>query len=166
MDKQVDDTETKKEKGGQHLDTNAALNLAAYPISGAAGYYAFKQDVRKNSVEYHTKTGNFDKITAVMQGQIKEAVANKGKPYGENMQEAMAFIREKYEAAKSRKFQKMGYKSVLDNWKDIADNNKMEAITTGFTVAFISLGAMLTLANRKEIFKPLFKKDTEDKEIS
>lgn len=156
--------EPKVQKPRKVLDWNAVLNLVSYPLAGLAGFYAFKQNVRKDSVEYHTKLGNFDKSTAKMMSQAKEAAANGGAPYGNTVQEAMATIREKYEDAKSQKFQKMGYKSVVDNWKDIADNNKMEAITTGFTVAAITLGALLMVANSKEIFKPLFKDEGADKD--
>ena len=155
--------EKKEQSKGKVLDVNAALNLAAYPVAGAAGYYAFKQNVRKDSVEFHTKVGSFDRSTAKMLRQVKEANASGGPPFGNTIQEAMGNIREKYEDIKSLKFKKMGYKSVMDNWRDIADNNKMESITVGFTAAAITLGALLMAVNSKEIFKPLFKEEGEDK---
>ncbi len=159
MDEKTEEPKADKKRG--KLDVSAVLTAVAYPISGAAGYYAAKQNIRKDSVEWHTKLGTFDSSTAKMMSQAKDASAKGGGEFGSNMQEAMANIRGKYEAAKSRKFQKMGYRSIRHNWNDLADNSKMEAITVGFTAAFISLGALLMIANSKDIFKPLFKDDSE-----
>jgi len=158
-----------------------ALNVAAYPISGLLGLWTTANDVHY-AAYVKLKTQKRADGKSIAFGDLEEKY---GAQYAENGAKLVAgsidageflskdlAIKELHSpqvgarmAAAGLGNEWLGLKKLPQKWQFIGRDGKQRAVISGLTIAGISIGALLTIANSKSLGSLLGGKEKED-EIS
>lgn len=142
-----------------------ALNIAAYPISAAVGYFVADASIRRSIYTNFAKKKSFVDLQTIQDSAInalKDSVAHNPSI---NFGNELHAINETYRQSVKGRFESWGMKGITDYWKGLHRNQKIEAIGLAITVSGIALGAMLTMSDHLDRFRESVGMDTQkDKE--
>jgi hypothetical protein len=144
-EKPVADKTEKKEK---KLGAGAVLNAAAYPISAAVGSYVLVKDVHHES---------YERLRDSVFSELREKNINKliGARDGKNPSEEIAKIRQGFDNERAAIFEKMGFTSLKRHFDNLPIPYKNKVVINALTASGITLGALLLVANSKNVFNEL-----------
>jgi hypothetical protein len=139
------------------------LRFVAFPVAGVSGYYASLTEVRNKAHQVARQTGVLDDIDPLWEAQRK---ANAKLRVEGAITETEHLLRDRvnragHRAALDARMEYMGLGGFLPKLNYISRSSKQRALIDGMTVAGISLGALLTIANSKSI-TTLFSDDTAE----
>ncbi len=151
-EKPVADKTEKKEK---KLGAGAVLNAAAYPISAAVGYHVLHSDVIQESYE-GVKEAVFSNDRDGNRENLKKAWNNPDGTPNPKAKEEFTRIRPEYNEKRVDEFSKRGWKNIKDHFKTLPVHAQNKVIINALTASGITLGALLMVANSKNVFNDLF----------
>lgn len=140
------------------------LNILAYPISAAIGIYAGRENIRQNSYEMFKRQGAFDQLIADTKAEADKIRAKAENP-DYSVSKEIKKVRDNFGEKVSKLFKKWKYNTMLDHFSTLSSQAKHESLIVGGTVTGIALGAMLMIANSKNIFNGK-NRDKEEDNIS
>ncbi len=137
---------------------NKAAGFLAYPVSAAAGIYAFISSVddklydtlRKNITSLSDKL-NENKET------FKNSIANDAKKTAEELPK---FHKNNSDIYKGE-LEERGINSFWKKFNSLHKNQKIDSALIGFTATGIGLGVLLTIANSKGLMDKINEKEKE-----
>jgi hypothetical protein len=139
-----------------------ALSIAAYPIAAVSGGWVFRDQIYEESYASHDRKGGFEDIkqkglTRYLEIQNDPTLATDKK------WEAIKANNIEFNSKRTAKLESMGYTNVFKHAGTISPLARNNAIIAGFTVAGITLGSLLLIANGPNIWKELFGDNNKDK---
>lgn len=138
-----------------------AMDILAYPFAGAMGYKAATTLIRSGIYKNVARSGVFDEYQKAHKGKIFALMSNPLK-MGVSAPAELSEYNETYRNQIKGLFADKGMKNVGDFWKGLNENQKIEAVTTGFTVASIALGAIILVTNQLEHFQNKIRSEREE----
>lgn len=125
---------------------NRILNIAAYPISLAAGLFYARDHVRQSSLDRFRRHG--------ISTSDSWADIHKKMKSGEIVDVKPDIIKKTSDYTKATEaiFKRSGLNSTLDHFKVLNPYGKADVLEKFGTVFGISLGALLLIANSKSVF--------------
>jgi hypothetical protein len=141
------------------------LNIVAYPISAAVGYYVGDASIRRSIYTNFAKRKHFVDLQTIQDTAIKAVMDEAKHNPAVNLSTAIHGINETYRQSVKSRFESWGMRGITDYWKGLHRNQKIEAIGLAITVSGIALGAMLTMSDHMDRFRESVGLDTQkDKE--
>ncbi len=157
-EKPVADKTEDKEKT---LGAGALLNAAAYPVSGAVGAYVAGKDIYDSSYET-LREPMFSKQRADLMKKIEELATNSDGSPNPNAKDEVVKMREQYDKSRTEFFKARGWRDIRDHFKTLPFSKKNRMAIDALTAAGVTLGALLLVANSKNVFNDLFGKGEDN----
>jgi len=157
MDKITESIAATQKEDNPHF-INRMIKIVAYPISLAAGFLVTNTSVRDSAYQKAKKRGGFDDIEIKFGGKDRQDLVLKNSQLITQEEWLERAIKNKlsHSAAVQEKMEELGINRFASKWKYINRGNKQKAIIDGLTVAGISIGAILTIANTKSLTEFFF----------
>ena len=152
------DTNKEKKQDGP----GKALSIAAYPIAAVSGSWVFRDQIYEESYASNDRKRVFDKIKKDGLDKHNKIVDDKALSPAEKLEKIRANNIDS-NSKRTKKLESMGYDSVFKHAGTISPLARNNAIIAGFTVAGITLGSLLLIANGPNIWKELFGDSNKDK---
>ncbi len=137
-----------------------AMDILGYPLAGIMGSKAATTLIRSSIYKNVARSGAFDEYQKAHKEKIFALMSNPLKT-GLSAPAELSEYNETYRNKIKGLFADKGMKNVGDFWKGLTENQKIEAITTGFTVASIALGAIILVTNQLEHFQNKIRTERE-----
>ncbi len=139
------------------------LNLAAYPISAAVGYFTFNSDVHHEFYSNFAKRKMFADMQAPLSGKIDSIITSGMQDPHVDVPTEIRNMQDGYREAVNARIRNWGYKGMDDYWKALHDNQKLKIFAETTSVTGITFGALILLSNNIDKLKDVFNfKDDKD----
>ncbi len=139
------------------------LNIAAYPASAIIGLSVAHANTEEKSFE-KLKDGPLKDIADGIRSDIVKAsvrVDGEKKSFIPDVNEEIAEIRRKGRTDLKEAASVLGFKNIFKHYQNLNKLNKQSVHIESLTASGITLGALLMVANSKNIFKEMSGKDQD-----
>jgi len=154
MDK-IEDNIAPPDKSGKSTTFGKLLHIVAYPIAAISGIWAANASVHNHAYDMAKKLGAFDDLLAKATPKSKcdahELLA--GKITTDEYVARSAKIKETWQVEGLKRMEELGLNSFSRKWKYMARAARQETILTSLTAAGIAIGALLTIADSKNVLE-------------
>lgn len=138
-----------------------ALHIVTYPAAALAAYWVGKTEIRKSLYKNFVTSGAFKDLQpehrADLAGMIEKTSAGEimnGPKFTQQANEA-------YRLAVKQKFEKAGFHNVIDYWKGIHPNQRVNALLFAAGTAGLVITTSLAIVNNKGLLERLNKLEKE-----
>ena len=142
-----------KEKG---RDASGWLNILAYPVSLISGLLVWRTQVYEESHSSHDRKGAFEdfKTPSLKEynGIVKDVTTTNSNIPTDEKRGKFRTNRKVFSENRDIKLKQMGFSNVFHHFGEISSHARNNALMSGFTIFWVSLGAMLMVANSKSVF--------------
>jgi hypothetical protein len=147
----------------------SALTILTYPLAAAAGFFVGRTEIRKSIYKNFVTSGAFKDIQSnhrVELNEIMSTATSAGIIDGPSLTKETNHA---YRMAVKEKFQKAGFKSVVDYWHALHPNQKINALMFAAGTAGLVITTSLAFVDNKSLLEKLNsqnKEHTSDPEVS
>lgn len=137
----------------------SALTFLTYPLAAAAAFFVGRTEIRKSIYKNFVTAGAFKDIQPghrVELNEIMNPAASAGVVDGPVLTKEANHA---YRMAVKERFEKAGFKSVMDYWHGLHPNQKISAVMFAAGTAGIVISTSLAFVNNKSLLEKLNSKD-------
>jgi hypothetical protein len=137
----------------------SALTFLTYPAAALAAFLVGRTEIRKSIYKNFVTSGAFKDIQSGHRVELNDIM---NPAAGTGIVDGPALTKEAnhaYRLAVKERFEKIGFKSVMDYWHGLHPNQKIGAIMFAAGTAGIVISTSLAFVNNKSLLEKLNNKD-------
>ena len=139
-----------------------ALKFATYPIAAMAAYFVGRTEVRKGIYKNFVSAGAFKDLQPPHRNELCDIITQSGQGHPINGPALAEATNNTYRLAVKEKFEKAGFHNIVDYWRGLHPNQKINAVMFAAGTAGIVITTSLAVINNKKLLEKLGTKDHEE----